>query len=43
LNYSDGKHSLLDIANKMNTTVTSFRNEVEALQNKGLLKKGNDV
>lgn len=43
LNYSDGKHSVLDIANKMNTTVTSFRNEIQSLVTKDLLKKNEDV
>lgn len=43
LNYSDGKHSVLDIANKMNTTVMSFQKEIEALQKNELLKKRNDV
>lgn len=43
LNYSDGKHSVLDIANKMNTTVLSFRNEIQSLVTKDLLKKKNHV
>ncbi len=43
LNYSDGKHSVLDIANKMNTTVTSFRDEIQSLVTKDLLKKKNHV
>lgn len=43
LNYSDGKHSVLDIANKMNTTVLSFRNEIQSLVAKDLLKNKNHV
>jgi aminopeptidase-like protein len=43
LNYSDGKHSLLDISNIMKTSIVSFRNEIEALQEKELLKKASDV
>ncbi|KGO82808.1 aminopeptidase-like protein [Flavobacterium cauense R2A-7] len=43
LNYSDGKHSVLDIANKMNTTVMSFQNEIQSLIAKDLLKKKDHV
>jgi len=43
LNYSDGKHSVLDIANKMNATVTSFRDEIQSLIAKDLLKKKDHV
>lgn len=38
LNYSDGNHSLLQIANRLNIDYTQLDSEVEVLVEKGLLK-----
>ncbi|WP_284651804.1 DUF4910 domain-containing protein [Flavobacterium terrisoli] len=39
LNYSDGKHSLLNISNMMQQPMVSFQNEINQLVEKGLLEK----
>lgn len=43
LNYSDEKHSLLDISNLMHQPIISFQNEIEQLMEKELLKKQDNV
>lgn len=39
LNYGDGEHTLLDIANQMGTSILAFAPEIEKLLESGLLKK----
>lgn len=43
LNYSDGKHSLLDISTIMQQPMVSFQQEISQLKKKELLEKENNV